>query len=265
MRSITIGQYYPADSVIHRLDPRIKLFGSLIYITMLFMLENVYGYAFAAVCLVSVIISSKIPVKYMLRGLRMIIYIILFTAVMNIFFSSGETVIFSVWKINIAREGLLTAGEMSFRLILLMVGASILTLSTTPIKLTDAIEFALKPFSKIGVPSHEIAMMMTIALRFIPTLLEELDKIMKAQMARGADFDTGGLIKKAKSLIPLLVPLFVSSFRRADELATAMEARCYKGGEGRTKMNKMRFCGRDYAALAFLSGFIGAIIALNIL
>jgi len=264
MTNSIIGQYYPADSLLHRLDARLKLFASLVYITMLFTLNDVYGFVFTFLCLSMVIYLSKVPVKYMIKGLKALIFIIVFTVVLNVFFSTGEKVLFEAWKIRVTLEGIYITVKMSTRLIMLVVGASILTLTTSPLQLTDAIEFYLKPFSKIGVPSHEIAMMMTIALRFIPTLLEEMDKIRKAQTARGADFDTGGVIKKAKSLIPLLVPLFVSAFRRADELAIAMEARCYRGGGGRTKMKIMKFEPCDYKGLLFVCLFTGIIIIINI-
>jgi len=200
----------------------------------------------------------------MLRGLRMIIYVILITVALNVLSSEGKTVLFEYRWIRVTLEGIFAAIKMSSRLVLLITGASLLTLTTSPLQLADAIEFCLKPFSRIGVPSHEIAMMMTITLRFIPTLLEEMEKIMKAQAARGADFETGGLIKRAKSLVPLLVPLFISSFRRADELADAMDARCYRGGNGRTKLKVMRLVPRDYGALAAITLFVGGVILINI-
>lgn len=263
MMNITIGQYYPVDSVIHRLDPRIKLLGTVVYVTMLFVAGGFLGYAIALAALAAVVRLAQVPPVYLLRGLRAIFFIIIFTAVLNLFFNPGETVLLQIGAVRLTLEGAVSAARMIFRLILLITGSSVLTLTTSPIQLTDAIEYVLKPFRRIGVPAHEIAMMMTIALRFIPTLLEEMNKIMKAQMARGADFDTGGLIKKAKSLIPLLVPLFVSSFRRADELAMAMEARCYRGDVNRTRMKVMRLVRRDYWAVVCLIGFCAVLVSIG--
>jgi len=260
MNGMTIGQYYPVNSRIHRLDPRVKLVAAFIYITMLFLVKNFWGYLFAAFFVSLTIYASKVPIIYMLRGLKNIIFIITFMLVMNIFFTKGERVLFSIWKISVTMEGLILSARMAVRLILLVVGTSILTLTTSPIQLTDGIEYLLKPFKRFGVPAHEIAMMMSIALRFIPTLVEELDKIMKAQKARGADFDTGGLMKKAKSLIPLLVPLFISAFRRADELAMAMEARCYRGDYNRTRMKEMKLYPHDYRFMAVVGAFCIAVI-----
>jgi energy-coupling factor transport system permease protein len=261
LKNITIGQYYPADSVIHRLDPRTKLFGTIFYITVLFMARSVWGYVAALAGLAAVIAVSSVPPRYMLRGLRAIFILIIFTAFLNIFFLQGDDVLFAFGFIRVTSEGLFHAGRMVFRLILLICGSSVLTLTTTPTQFTDAVEFVLKPFSKIGLPAHTFAMMMTLTLGTIPFLLEDTDRIMKAQKARGADFDTGGLIKKAKSMVPLLVPLFVSSFRRADDLATGMESRCYRGGEGRTKMRVLRFRLRDLAAFGVLAVF-GALVVL---
>ena len=260
MINVTIGQYYPTQSVIHRLDPRIGLLAVLIWVTMLFFVTNFVGYIFAALCLVAVIKLSQVPPKFMFRGLKGIIFILMFTVVLNVFFAPGEIILLEFGIIKITYEGIILALKMGIRLILLLVGCSLLTLTTSPIQLTDAIENALKPLKKIGVPAHEIAMMMTIALRFIPTLLEEMDKIMKAQSARGADFDTGNLAQRAKSLIPILVPLFISSFRRADELAMAMEARCYQGDVGRTRMKQLIFKKRDYIAMLILVLFAVSIL-----
>ena len=256
IKSITIGQYYPTDSIIHRIDPRVKLAASFGFIIMLFVINSFFGYALAATLTLAVMLFSKVPPLYALRGLRAIILIIAFTTVLNVFFTPGETELFQIFGATVTQEGVFMAARTATRLILLIIGSSMLTLTTTSIELTEAIEFSLKPFKKIGVPAHEIAMMMTIALRFIPTLTEEMDKIMKAQASRGADFDTGGLIKKAKALVPVLVPLFISAFRRADELATAMESRCYRGDVGRTKMKQTRLSRRDYAAIAL--GFASA-------
>ncbi|MCL2421024.1 MAG: energy-coupling factor transporter transmembrane protein EcfT [Defluviitaleaceae bacterium] len=248
MRRIVIGQYYPADSILHRLDARIKLVGTMFFIVTLFTVHSWPAYGIAALALASVIGLSKVPPMFMFRGLRAMLFILIFTASLNLFLTPGEQVLFEFFFIRVTTEGVSQAARIALRLVILIAGSTIMTLTTTPIQLTDAIETLLKPFKKIRVPVHEIAMMMTIALRFIPTLMEEVDKIMKAQMARGADFDTGGLMKKAKSLIPLLVPLFISAFRRADDLAQAMDARCYRGDVNRTKMKIMRFATRDFLA-----------------
>ncbi|MCL2461891.1 MAG: energy-coupling factor transporter transmembrane protein EcfT [Defluviitaleaceae bacterium] len=262
---IAIGQYYPADSPVHALDPRVKLAVVIVFVTALFFVQTFYGYIAAALGIAAVVRVSSVPPKLLLRGLRGILFLLVFMVVLNIFFTPGATVILSFHMIQISREGIILAAKMALRLTLLITGSTLLTLTTSPIQLTDAIEFFLKPFKKIGLPAHEIAMMMTIALRFIPTLIEETDKIMKAQMARGADFDTGGIIKKAKSLIPLLVPLFVSAFRRADELAMAMEARCYRGDVGRTRMKEMKLVKRDWIAAGIFVGFVVIMVGMNIL
>ena len=265
IRDITIGQYYPVDSPIHRLDARVKIIATYIYVISLFVMDSFTAYAFVLLALATVIKMSKVPVSFMLRGIKSIFVIIFFTAFLNAFATKEGTMLFSFGFITVTTKGLYMAGVMCLRLILLIVGSSIMTLTTTPIQLTDGIEYLLKPFRKIGVPSHEIAMMMTIALRFIPTLLEETDNIMKAQQARGADFETGGLKQKAQSLVPVLVPLFVFFFRRADELATAMEARCYHGGNNRTRMNKMVLKGRDYKASAIIVLYIAITVAIMII
>ena len=252
MARIVIGQYYPAPSVIHRLDARVKLVGTMFFIVTLFIAGTWAGYGVAALALAGVIYLSKVPPMFMFRGLRAMLFILIFTASLNLFLTPGEVVLVEFFFIRVTLEGVSHAGQIALRLIILIVGSTVMTLTTTPIQLTDAIETLLNPFKKLRVPVHEIAMMMTIALRFIPTLMEEVDKIMKAQMARGADFDTGGLIKRAKSLIPLLIPLFVSAFRRADELAQAMDARCYRGDVNRTKMKIMRFAPRDFLASGIL-------------
>ena len=263
IRDITIGQYYPAESPIHKMDARLKLAITFIFIVSLFIVNSFVGYAFVIACMALVIKTSKVPLKFMLKGLKSIMIIILFTVFINLFLTRGETVLLHVGFITVTLEGVLLAAKMCIRLVLLIVGSSILTLTTTPIQLTDAIEYILKPFKKIGVPAHEIAMMMTIALRFIPTLLDETDKIMKAQQARGADFDTGNLVQKAKALIPILVPLFISAFRRAEELALAMEARCYRGDENRTRMNVMKMKGSDYRAAGLTVVYVAAVFALR--
>lgn len=264
LRDITLGQYYPADSVIHKLDPRVKLFGTMVYIISLFCFQGVVAFGIATIFLVVVIKASKVPFKFMVKGLKAIMILLLITAVFNIFLTPGD-VIFSVWKLSITKQGLKSAVLMAIRLIYLILGTSIMTLTTTPNQLTDGLEKALHPLNKIKVPVHAIAMMMSIALRFIPILIEETDKIMKAQMARGADFESGNLIKKAKSMIPLLVPLFVSAFRRADDLAMAMEARCYNGGEGRTKMKPLKYAARDRKAYLVLVLYFAAIILCRVL
>lgn len=263
LRDITIGQYYPTDSWIHKLDPRVKIVSTFIFIIALFIANRYIGYGFTLLFLGLVILLSKVPIRYMLKGLKAIFIIILITVALNIFMTPGENVLWAYKGIRITGEGLYTAGLMAIRLIFLIIGSSILTLTTSPIQLTDGIENLLSPFKKIGIPAHEIAMMMTIALRFIPILLEETDKIMKAQMARGADFESGGIIKRAKSLIPLLVPLFISAFRRADELAMAMEARCYRGGENRTRMKQLIIEGCDYVALSAMGVFTLAMIVIR--
>lgn len=253
IKDITIGQYIPGDSFIHKLDPRVKIMLSLLFIVNLFIINNFWGYVFVVIFIFSTILISKLPLRYIYKGLKPIFFLLLITSLLNVFMTREGTVVFHWQFIKIYDEGIKTAAFMILRLILLIIGTSVLTLTTSPIELTDGIERLLNPFKKIGVPAHELAMMMTIALRFIPTLMDETDKIMKAQMARGADFDGKNIFTKAKSLIPLLVPLFISSFRRADELAMAMEARCYRGGEGRTRMKILKFSSNDLiACLAFL-------------
>lgn len=263
LRDITIGQHYPVESPIHNLDARTKIAMTFGFIVSLFFSTNIIVYAIAALVLGIVINISKVPFGYMIKGLKSILFLVVFTVLLNIFMVNGDHVIFEIWKLKATWEGVLTAFLLATRLMMLIIGSSILTLTTTPINLTDAIEKLLKPFEKIKVPAHEIAMMMTIALRFIPILLEETDKIMKAQMARGADFESGGLIKKAKALVPLLVPLFISAFRRADDLALAMEARCYRGGEGRTKMKKLIYGKNDYAAYFMIIVYLVGMIVLG--
>lgn len=251
IKDITLGQYIPGESFIHKLDPRIKIIISIIFIASLFIINNFEGYIFAALFIAASIIISKVPFRFIYKGLKPIFVLLLFTAAINIFMTRGEGAPLIQWSfIRIYREGLVLAAFMIIRLTFLIMGTSLLTLTTSPIELTDGIEKLLNPLRKIGIPAHELAMMMTIALRFIPTLMDETDKIMKAQMARGADFESGNLFNRAKNLIPLLVPLFISSFRRADELAMAMEARCYRGGEGRTRMKILKLEGRDFTAMA---------------
>lgn len=263
LRDITLGQYYPVDSVIHKLDPRVKLLGTLIFLISLFISNNFIGYIVATCFLASMIMISKVPISYMVKGMKAIVFILMFSVVMNLFMTPGETLV-AFWKLTITKEGLKMAIMMAVRLSFLIIGSSIMTLTTTPNNLTDGLEKGLGFLKVIKVPVHEISMMMSIALRFIPILMEETDKIMKAQIARGADFESGNLMKRAKSLIPLLVPLFVSAFRRANDLATAMEARCYRGGDGRTKMKPLKYKKRDGIAYLILAIYLGIIITLRI-
>lgn len=256
IRDITIGQYYPVQSKVHELDPRTKILLTFVYIISLFLVERFVGYVLVIISLYTLIKVTKVPVKFMMKGLKSILFILMFTVVLNIFFTRGETIIIDWWIFTVTLEGLLLALKMGTRLVLLIIGTSILTLTTSPIQLTDGIETLLKPFTKIGVPAHEIAMMMSISLRFIPILLEETDKIMKAQMARGADFETGNILTRAKAMIPIMVPLFISAFRRAEELAMAMEARCYRGGIGRTRMNSLSYGRKDIYAFGIAAVFL---------
>ncbi|MDZ5254976.1 energy-coupling factor transporter transmembrane component T [Clostridium sp. LIBA-8841] len=262
LKDITIGQYIPGDSFVHKLDPRTKILISFIFIASLFIVDKFWGYIFIIAFLGATVLISKLQFKYLYKGLKPVFLLIAITAALNIFMIKGtEDTLIWHWKfLYIYKEGITTAIFMALRLILLIMGTSVLTLTTSPIELTDGIESLLKPFKKIGVPAHELAMMMTIALRFIPTLIDETDKIMKAQKARGADFESGNIIQKAKSLIPLLIPLFISSFRRADELAMAMEARCYRGGDGRTRMKVLKYSKNDFISF----GVAGLLLALSI-
>lgn len=262
VRDITIGQYYPTGSVIHRMDPRVKLFGTLAFLISVFAYKGIPGLAVVTAFLVLVIRISGVPFKYMIKGLRAIIVLMVITAMFNLFLTPGEAV-FQVWKIKITEEGITAAVRMMIRLTYLVLGTSLMTLTTTPNQLTDGLERALKPLGRLHVPVHEIAMMMSIALRFIPILVEETDKIMKAQMARGANFEEGNVIQRAKAMIPLLVPLFVSAFRRANDLALAMEARCYRGGEGRTKMKPLCYQGIDRIAYLILLAYLALLIAMR--
>ncbi len=263
LKDITLGQFFPGNSVIHRLDPRTKLICVIAYIVVLFLAVNWISYATVLVFLAFCIAISKVPFLSFVRGLKPLLFILIFTAVMNLFFTKGETVIFHFWRITITKEGLIHAIFMLARILMLVMGTFLLTYTTSPISLTDGLESLLGPLKKIKVPVHELAMMMCIALRFIPTLIEETDKIMSAQKARGADFETGKLMQRIKALIPILVPLFVSAFRRADELATAMECRCYHGGEGRTKMKLLRYARRDYGAFAVLLAVLALVVLLR--
>ena len=264
LRDITLGQYYQTDSVLHRLDPRVKLIGTFAFIVGLFLAGNVAGYAVAAIFLVSMIKLSHVPVKFMLKGMKAIAFLIVITVVFNTFMTPGEVLI-QVWKLKVTKEGLIMAVKLAVRLSFLIVGSSIMTLTTTPNQLTDAIESVMGPLKRLHVPVHEVAMMMSIALRFIPILMEETDKIMKAQEARGASFDSGNLIDKTKALIPLLVPLFISAFRRANDLAMAMEARCYRGGDSRTKMKPLIYRRRDVLGYGVIISFLALVIVTRVL
>lgn len=264
LRDITIGQYYPANSLLHRLDPRVKFVGTMIFIVSMFLFQGWIGYLIATAFLAAMIKISRVPFSFMVKGLKAIVVLLLITLVFNILLTPG-TVIWQ-WKfLKITEEGLALAGRMAVRLIELVIGASLMTLTTTPNQLTDGLERLLRPLNKIHVPIHEVALIMSIALRFIPILMEETDKIMKAQIARGADFETGGMIKKIKGMVPLLVPLFVSAFRRANDLAMAMEARCYHGGEGRTQMKPLQYSARDWVAYAILWTYLAVAIVCCVL
>ncbi|AUN12886.1 ABC transporter cobalt-specific permease [[Clostridium] sordellii] len=262
LKDITIGQYYPTSSIIHKLDARVKLVATFIFMVSLFIINKFWPYLIVVGCLLSVIKLSKIPGKFIVKGLKPLKWIIIFTFIINIFFIPGDP-IWSFGFIKITEQGISQAIFMGLRLIFLVVGTSLLTLTTSPIELTDGIERLLKPLRKIGFPVHELAMMMTIALRFIPTLLDETDKIMKAQMSRGADFESKNIINRAKNLVPLLIPLFISAFRRADELAMAMEARCYRGGYNRTKMKEVIMTKADYIAYAIQFIYLGVILVIR--
>lgn len=264
LRDITLGQYYPGQSLIHRLDPRVKIIATLLFIIELFIVNNFIGFAICAGVMAVCVLVSRVPLSFIMRGLKPIIIILLFTFLLNIFMVDGK-VIWTMGPLKVTLEGVITAVFMAIRLILLIIGSSLLTLTTTPIRLTDGIERLLSPFERFGLPAHDIAMMMSIALRFIPTLLDEADKIMKAQQARGADFESGNIMRRARSLVPILIPLFVSAFRIAQDLAMAMESRCYRGGKGRTRLHEMRFRKEDVIGMTMLFVFLAVIIAERIL
>ena len=249
LKDITLGQYFPGHSFVHKLDPRTKLLAVVLYIVALFLAKSFITYGILFVLLAVSITISKVPLKSIVRGLKPVVFIVIFTAILNLFYTPGDHVLAKVWILTITLEGVFNAFFMVVRILMLIAGTFLLTYTTSPILLTDALESLLGPLKKIKVPVHELAMIMSIALRFIPTLIEETDKIMSAQRARGADFESGNLIQRAKALIPLLVPLFISAFRRADELAVAMECRCYHGGEGRTRLRQLHYVGRDYFVL----------------
>ncbi len=262
LKDITLGQYFPGNSPIHKMDPRAKLVMLVVYIVALFVATSWISYGVMLAFLAMVIAISKIPLKSIVRGMKPLVMILIFTGILNVFFTDGETVLVEFWIIKITQEGILRAFFMMIRILMLISGTFLLTYTTSPIALTDGLESLLGPLKKIKVPVHELSMMMCIALRFIPTLIEETDKIMSAQKARGADFENGNLMEKVKALVPILVPLFISAFRRADELATAMECRCYQGGEGRTKMKLLRYMRRDYVAYAVGVALLAGIFTL---
>ena len=264
IREITLGQYYKGNSVLHRLDPRTKVVGTVLYIISLFIGKSIAAYLLAGVFLAVMVKISTVPFSYMVRGLKAVFTILIFSVVLNMFFIPGEVIV-DFGFCDISREGLQTAIFMAIRLVFLILGSSLMTLTTTPNQLTDGMEKLLKPLKKLKIPVHEISMMMAIALRFIPILTEELDKIMKAQMARGAEFDQGNLIQKVKSVVPILVPLFVSAVRRANDLAMAMESRCYHGGEGRTKMKPLIYEQRDYIAYAIVVIYLAVMIGMRVI
>ena len=264
IKDITIGQYFPGRSPVHRLDPRVKIMLALGYIVILFVAQNAWGLGLGVVAGFGAYLISGIPLVMILKSLKPVVPIIIFTSVLNMLFVEGES-LFHWWIVNITREGVHTAIFMSVRIICLIAGTSLLTYTTSPIALTDGIERLMGPLKKLRFPVHELAMMMTIALRLIPTLIEETDTIKSAQKARGADLETGGLILRARALVPILIPLFVSSFRRADELALAMECRCYRGGEGRTRMKQLHMGPGDFVASALVVACLAGVIALNLL
>ena len=262
IRDITIGQYYLGESLIHKLDPRLKVVGVLVYLISLFCFRYVIGFLVAGLFFVLVLKLSKVPFRYVIKGLKPILFLLIFTAALNLLWTPGET----IWRfgiLNLTKEGIYKCIFMALRLILLIIGSSLLTLTTTPNQLTDAMEHLLGPLKRFGAPVHEVAMMMSIALRFIPILLEETDKIMKAQMSRGADFESGNLMHRLRGMIPLLVPLFVSATRRANELAYAMDARCYNGGAGRTKMKPLKYHGRDYKGYGVLAVYLVLLVVVT--
>ena len=263
LKDITLGQYFPGTTVAHKLDPRTKILLVVLYIVALFCAKGVLSYALMALCLAVCVRISKVGIKQLVRGLKPVLFIIIFTGILNLFFTPGDRYLVEVGFLRISDTGLKNAVFMVLRVMMLIMGTFLMTYTTSPISLTDGLERLLNGLKKLHVPVHELAMMMAIALRFIPTLIEETDKIMSAQKARGADFESGNLIQKAKALIPILVPLFISAFRRADELATAMECRCYHGGEGRTKLHVLKYQRRDYIALTAGVLVVAAVLVLR--
>lgn len=264
IKDITIGQYFPGRSAVHRMDPRVKLVLTIAFIVMLFIVKNPIGFILCGGFLASSYIIAKIPLKMILKSLKPILPIIIFTGVLNLFFIDGDPIFQWGW-LKLTWQGIYTSVAMALRIVLLIAGSSLLTYTTSPIALTDAIERLLSPLKRLHFPAHELAMMMSIALRFIPTLIEETDKIMSAQKARGADLETGSLIQRAKALIPIMIPLFISAFRRAEELALAMECRCYHGGEGRTRMKQLKLTGIDFSAMGITAFCIAAVAAINMI
>ncbi len=265
MRDITLGQFIAGNSLIHQCDPRTKIVIMIVYIAMVFFVESIPAFAIPFVFLIVSLLLSKIPVSYILKSLKPIRLLLIFMFILNLFFTTGEHEIFHIWKWSLTWEAIYQSFFITIRIVLLVTGASMLTLTTSPIKLTDGIERLMNPLRVFRFPAHELAMMMTIALRFIPTLIEESDKIMKAQLSRGADLESGNLFTRIKSMIPILIPLFVSSFRKADELATAMESRCYHGGDGRTRLHSLKFGKQDLFAGLMTLGFFGATLAVFII
>lgn len=263
LRDITLGQYFPGETLIHRLDPRTKLILTIVYIVALFLAVDYISYAFMFIFLSVCVLISKIRLRVILRGIKPLLIVIILTALLNLFYTDGTPLV-QFWIFKISADGIKRAVFMIFRIVMLIMGTFLLTYTTAPMQLTDGLESLLSPLKKIKVPVHEMAMMMSIALRFIPTLIEETDKIMSAQKARGADFETGNIFQRAKALMPLLIPLFVGAFRRADELATAMECRCYHGGEGRTKMKRLVMARADWLALLTGAAVLAAMIVMNI-
>lgn len=265
LKDITLGQYFPIDSPLHRMDPRTKIVLLIFLIVAIFMANNAATYTLVTVFTILVMLLSRVPIKTYVQSLKPLWFVIIFTAVLNLFLTPGDKIVLLGYTTPMTWEGLILAGKMAIRLVLLIASSSALTYTTSPISLTDGIEKLLTPFAKLGLPTFELAMMMSIAIRFIPTLIEETDKIMKAQKARGADFENGSLLKRVRALAPMLVPLFISAFRRADELAVAMESRCYQGGGNRTRLNEIHFSAIDALATIIFILFLGALIALRIL
>lgn len=263
LKDITLGQFFPGNSAVHRMDPRVKLVLMVAYIALVFLVKGFIGYAILALFVAGTAILSQIKPKFLLRSVKPVLFIVVMTFVLNIIFYRGEELLVYWWIINIYKEGIRFAVFMALRLVFLLVGTSLLTLTTSPVTLADGIELLLSPFKRFHFPAHELAMMMTIALRFIPTLLEEADKIMKAQMARGADFESGNIIQRAKAMVPLLVPLFISAFRRAGDLAMAMEARCYHGGEGRTRLRILKLTRADAVATLITAAMIALVAVIG--
>ena len=265
LKDITLGQYFPGNTAAHKLDPRTKILLVVLYITALFTAKSFLAYGLMALVLAVCVRVSKVGLRALVKGLKPVLFIIVFTGVLNLFFTPGEGILWAWGPLHITSSGLRNAAFMVLRIMLLIMGTFLLTYTTSPISLTDGLERLLNGLKRFHVPVHELTMIMSIALRFIPTLIEETDKIMSAQKARGADFESGNLIEKARALVPILVPLFISAFRRADELATAMECRCYHGGEGRTKLHVLKYEGRDYVALALGALILAGVISLRVL